>query len=32
VKVEAGSIISFGNNQMSVNGSNGRFTSTTPLQ
>ncbi|MGA2257289.1 MAG: hypothetical protein ABSG53_21750 [Thermoguttaceae bacterium] len=28
----SGSIISFGNNQMSANGTNGTFTSTTPLQ
>ena len=28
----AGSIVSFGNNQMSANGANGTFTSTTPLQ
>jgi hypothetical protein len=27
-----GSIVSFGNNQMSANGTNGTFTSTTPLQ
>jgi hypothetical protein len=32
VNALAGSIISFGNNQMSANGSNGTFTSTTPLQ
>jgi hypothetical protein len=32
VGASAGSIISFGNNQMSSNGSNGAFTSTTPLQ
>jgi len=28
----SGSIISFGNNQMSANGSNGNFTSTTTLR
>jgi hypothetical protein len=32
VFAQSGSIISFGNNQMSVNGTNGSFTSTTPLQ
>ena len=32
VKALSGSITSFGNNQMSANGSNGTFTSTTPLQ
>jgi hypothetical protein len=32
VRSDAGSIISFGNNQMSANGSNGTFTSTTALQ
>jgi hypothetical protein len=32
VKANAGSIISFGNNQMSANGVNGSFTSTTALQ
>ena len=28
----SGSLISFGNNQMSANGVNGSFTATTPLQ
>jgi hypothetical protein len=32
VKPTAGSIISFGNNQMSANGANGAFSSTAPLQ
>jgi hypothetical protein len=32
VKATAGGLISFGNNQMSVNAVNGSFTSTTPLQ
>jgi hypothetical protein len=32
VKSVSGSLISFGNNQMSANGVNGSFTSTTPLQ
>jgi hypothetical protein len=32
VNAVAGSIVSFGNNQMSANGTNGTFTSTTPLQ
>jgi hypothetical protein len=32
VKVLSGSLVSFGNNQMSANGVNGSFTSTTPLQ
>ena len=32
VLANAGSIVSFGNNQMSANGVNGSFTSTTPLQ
>jgi hypothetical protein len=32
VQAQPGSIISFGNNQMSANGTNGSFTSTTPLQ
>jgi hypothetical protein len=32
VNPSAGSIISFGNNQMSANGVNGTFTGTTPLQ
>jgi hypothetical protein len=32
VKSFSGSLISFGNNQMSANGTNGAFTSTTPLQ
>jgi hypothetical protein len=32
VKVQAGSIVSFGNNQMSDNGVNGSFASTTPLE
>ena len=32
VLASSGSIISFGNNQMSVNATNGRFTSTTALQ
>jgi hypothetical protein len=32
VKATSGSLISFGNNQMSTNATNGSFTSTTPLQ
>jgi hypothetical protein len=32
VAATSGSIISFGNNQMSANGSNGNFSSTTPLR
>jgi hypothetical protein len=32
VVASAGSLISFGNNQMSANGSNGNFTSTTARQ
>jgi hypothetical protein len=32
VQATSGSLISFGNNQMSANGSNGNFTSTTPLR
>jgi hypothetical protein len=32
VKVFAGSIVSFGNNQMSANGTNGSFTGNTPLE
>ncbi len=32
VKATAGALISFGNNQMSANGTNGSFTSTTALQ
>jgi hypothetical protein len=32
VKANSGSLISFGNNQMSANGINGSFTATTPLQ
>lgn len=32
VKATSGSLISFGNNQMSTNGNNGAITSTTPLQ
>jgi hypothetical protein len=32
VFAQQGSILSFGNNQMSANGSNGNFTSTTPLR
>ena len=32
VNAAAGSVVSFGNNQMSANGINGSFTSTTPLQ
>jgi hypothetical protein len=32
LKENAGSLFSFGNNQMSTNGTNGSFTSTTPLQ
>jgi len=32
VKASSGSLISFGNNQMSANGSDGNFTSTTALR
>jgi hypothetical protein len=32
VKATSGSLISFGNNQISANGINGSFTATTPLQ
>jgi hypothetical protein len=32
VQALSGSLVSFGNNQMSANGTNGSFTSTTPLQ
>jgi hypothetical protein len=32
VNANSGSLISFGNNQMSANGTNGSFTATTPLQ
>ena len=32
VRAFAGSLISFGNNQMSANGTNGNFTGTTPLR
>jgi hypothetical protein len=32
VLASSGSLISFGNNQMSTNATNGNFTSTTPLR
>src|SRR3954471_20401165 len=32
IKADAGLLISFGNNQMSANGTNGSFTATTPLK